>query len=178
MPKKTKKLGTNYPVPQSKEDCDAAIKQLGDVRRDIQRLDADMNDELASVKEKYEAKADPLRDKSDELLGGIETWCAANRDQLTMNGKVKYARFGNGEVKWRARPARVTIRGVDAVIENLASLGLQQFLRVKTEVNKDAILDDPEAVTGVKGVSVGSEGEDFVVEPFESEIAKSEGKAA
>ncbi|MES0879676.1 host-nuclease inhibitor Gam family protein [Roseibium sp. SCP14] len=167
---KAKRLAANYPVPQSKEDCDEMIRVLGDVRRELARTEADMNDKLAETKETFEKKAEPLRDKAEELLSGIETWCAANRDKLTQNGKVKFAKLKNGEIRWRVRPRKVNLRAVDAVIERLKELGLKRFIRTKEEVNKEAILEDQEAVKGVKGISIGSEGEDFVVEPFEAAL--------
>lgn len=168
----TKRLARNYVVPQTREDCDAMIKDLGIVRRDILRLEADMNDRLAAVKDEYEKKAQPLKEKAEELFSGIETWSEANRAVLTNSGKVKFSEFGNGVIRWRLRPARVVIRSAEAVIESLKELGLTRFVRVKEEVNKDAILDDPDAVRAVKGISIGSAGEDFAVEPFEKELTK------
>ena len=168
----TKRLARTYNVPQNREECDQMIRDLGTVRRDLLRLEADMNDQLATVKADYETKAQPLKDKADELFSGIETWSEANRAKLTNGGKVKFAEFGSGLIRWRQRPARVVIRSADAVIESLKELGLTRFVRVKEEVNKDAILDDPDAVRAVKGISIGSAGEDFAVEPHEQELAK------
>ncbi len=167
---RAKRLAASYPVPQSKDDCDEMIRALGDLRRDVARLEADMNDKLAEVKERFEQKAEPLREKVEELLGGIETWCAANRDALTNSGKVKFAKLKNGEIRWRIRPPKVTVRTKDAVLQALKDLGLTRFIRTKEEINKDAILEDPDAVKSVKGIGIGSEGEDFVVEPFEAEL--------
>jgi phage host-nuclease inhibitor protein Gam len=167
-----KRLARNYPVPQTRDDCDKMIFELGAMRRDILRLEAAMNDALAAVKEHYEQEAQPLKDKAEELFSGIETWCDANRETLTRGGQVKFAQLKNGEIKWRARPPKVAVRAADMVIEALKSLGLSRFVRVKEEINKDAILSDPDAVRAVKGISIGSEGEDFVVEPFEHELAK------
>lgn len=177
MTSKAKRLARNYPVPQTRDDCDQMIRVLGDARRDLARIEADMNDRLAEVKERFETKAEPLRDKVDELVSGIETWCAANRDALTNGSKVKFARLKNGEIKWRLRPPKVTIRGADAVIQALRDLGLSRFIRVKEEVNRDAILDEPDAVRAVKGIAIGSAGEDFVIEPFEHELSPEKAKA-
>jgi phage host-nuclease inhibitor protein Gam len=44
---------------------------------------------------------------------------------------------------------------------------------VKEEVNKEALLAEPEIAGTVAGVSIGSPGEDFIVEPFEAELAQS-----
>lgn len=45
----------------------------------------------------------------------------------------------------------MTVRGADAVLELLRSKGLIRFIRVKEEVNKEAILNEPEAVQGLPG---------------------------
>ncbi|MBO6553234.1 MAG: host-nuclease inhibitor Gam family protein [Roseitalea sp.] len=169
---KAKRLATNYPVPQDRSECENAIRELGDKRREVARIEADMNDRLAKIKQEFEAKAAPLKDRVAELLGGIETYCAANRDALTNTGKTKTHAFGSGEVKWRTRPPRVSVRGQDDVLEALKGLGLGRFIRTSETVNKEAILDEPDTVKGIKGITVGSEGEDFVVEPFEQKISK------
>ncbi len=168
----TKRLARNYPVPQTKDECDGMIRQVGELRRETARIQADMNDQLAAIKEEYELRAEPLKLKEEELFSGIETWCEANRGVLTGGGKVKFAQFRNGEVKWRVRPPKVTVRAADAVIEAFKSLGLGRFVRVKEEINKEAILAETAAVRTVKGITIGSEGEDFAVEPFEQELAK------
>ncbi|MEC9342674.1 MAG: host-nuclease inhibitor Gam family protein, partial [Pseudomonadota bacterium] len=67
-------------------------------------------------------------------------------------------------------PPRVTVRGQDAVIEALRAIGLGRFIRIKEEVNREALLAEPDVARSVAGISIGSEGEDFVVEPFEEEL--------
>lgn len=165
------KLTTSAIIPQNRQECDDAIKHLGDNQRELTRIETQMNDEIAQIKSKYEEMADPLRDKNKELTIGVETWCAANRDEITNGGKIKTAEFHNGEVKWRNRPPKVTLRKVDDVIDRLKAAKLSKFIRTKFEVNKDAILEDPDKVKNIAGISIGSEGEDFVIEPHEQELA-------
>ena len=56
---------------------------------------------------------------------------------------------------------------MEAVVEIFQRMGLQRFLRTKTEVDKTAILAEPDAVRGIAGVSVITGLEDFVVTPLE-----------
>jgi phage host-nuclease inhibitor protein Gam len=56
------------------------------------------------------------------------------------------------------------------VIEALKRLKLSRFLREKTEINKEAILNEPKAVEGVAGIKIIKDLEDFVIEPFEQEV--------
>ena len=43
-------------------------------------------------------------------------------------------------------------------------------MRSTHEVNKEAILNEPEAVQGLPGLTVNSGIEDFAIVPFESEV--------
>ncbi len=168
---KAKKLSSNYPVPQSDVEADAMIFDLGVVRRELVVAEAAMNDEIAAIRQRHEQQAEPLKQREAAVLGGLEMWAAANRERLTNGGRVKFYRFASGELKWRTRPPRVSVRGQEAVIETLRSLGLVRFVRIKEEVNKEAMLAEPEVARAVAGVSIGTEGEDFVVEPYEEVLA-------
>jgi phage host-nuclease inhibitor protein Gam len=156
-------------VPQSREMAADAIAEIGRISRNLTRLEADMNDELAQVKARHEKNAEPERLQLLALTQGVQTWAEANRADLTQGGKVKTAALTTGEVLWRNRPASVRVTGADSVIAELRRLRLRRFIRVKLEVNKEAILNEPDAVKDVAGISI-SKGEDFVVVPFETEL--------
>ena len=64
-----------------------------------------------------------------------------------------------------------TVRPEDSVLDALRRMRLARFIRVKDEVNKEAILNEPEAVVNVPGISI-IQGEDFIVQPFEAELAE------
>lgn len=171
-PKKTRiKTGAAaVSVPQAREQVADYIREIGERQRTLVRLEADMNDEIARVKERFEAAAEPHRQRIAGLTAGAQIWCEANRNQLTQGGKVKTAPFTTGEIQWRTRPPSVRITGAEAVLDVLRRLGLTRFIREKEEVNKEAILNEPEAVAHVGGISI-SQGEDFIVVPFEAELA-------
>lgn len=173
MARKLKTAGVNIPVPQDDSEARNAIRELGDLNRDKLRLEAEMNDRLAEIKEEYGAKVEPINDQIVAKHEGLKTYAEANRARLTNNGKVKFHRFTTGEISWRTRPAKVTIRGKDAVIAAIkgARLG-KKFLRTKEEINKEAMLEDRKTAAAITGVSIGSDGEDFIVEPSETELAE------
>ena len=62
---------------------------------------------------------------------------------------------------------------MDMVLETLRRMHLEQFIRVKQEVNKDAILADQDAVRGIAGITIVSGVEDFAIVPFEVEAPQS-----
>ena len=63
-------------VPQSKTDCAAAIRQLGEVQRQFERDRADMNDQIATITQAFQPilaaqqeRINALRDKG-VVIGG------------------------------------------------------------------------------------------------------------
>jgi phage host-nuclease inhibitor protein Gam len=156
-------------VPQSHDDCAAVINTIGRLSREITVTQAAMNDEIAAVTDRYTAVFTPLQEQVKAMTAGVQSYCEANRDELTDGGKTKTIGFVTGTVQFRQRPPSVAVRGVDSVIEALKQFGLARFIRVKEELNKDAILNEPAAVAGVAGLSIKSGVEDFVIQPFEQE---------
>jgi phage host-nuclease inhibitor protein Gam len=171
MARKAKTFGVNVPVPQSRDEAADAVCRIGEANREIARIEADMNDKISALKSEGEKASEPHKSKVVELTEGLKTWAEAHRDELTGQGRTKTADLGTGKLMWRLRPPSVRIVGVDRVIEAIKAMGLDGFLRVKEEVNKEALLAAPDKARMLAGVSIGSEGEDFFVEPFEASIS-------
>lgn len=157
-------------VPQSRDDCAADIAKLGEIDRELARTQADMNDAIAGVTASWQPQIDALKAQADTLRAGIQTWCEANRAAITDNGRVKTANFITGDVSWRQVPPSCSIRHAEAVIETLKRLGLTKFVRVKEEVNREAVLEEPDAVRGVAGLTIVTGVENFSIVPFEKKV--------
>lgn len=159
------------PAPQNRAECAAWIKRLGDEQRHLTKEEAAMNDELAAITERWHEALEARKASILDIQAGIQAWCEANKEELTENGKTKTANLITGAVQWRQRPPSCRVTGIAAVIQLLYERKLDRFVRVKEEVNKEAILNEPDAVYGVPGITVVSGIEDFVVTPFEQEAA-------
>lgn len=171
MSKKTTRIKTEAAAVTftNEHEVDAAIAQIGIAQRAREEIEVRMNAELAAVKERFEAEAAPHAGVIQVLGEAVRIWCESQRAKLTRDGRTKTVKFGAGEVAWRVRPPRVTVRGEGIVLEALKRMGLQRFIRTKEELDKNAILADPDAVRDLKGLSI-TQGEDFVIKPFASEI--------
>lgn len=159
---------------QNKDDVVAHIREIGDLSRVRDRLAATMNDGIAELQQQYANDAAPLNERIDALQKGVQIWCEANRALITDGGKVKFADFVTGVVKWRINPPKVSVSGVDAVLALMeGNEVLQRFVRIKKEVNKDAILNEPDlfADGAVPGIKLVQGQEFFVVEPHDQELA-------
>ncbi len=153
-------------VPQTRDEAVYTIRRIGELRQEVATHKAHADQIVRLAGEKLEADTKHLLEELDQHERGLQTYCEANRNTLTHEGKVKFHEFGTGRVNWRSRPPRVSVRAVEQVIEACKKLGLP-FVRVKEEINKEAMLADPERARLVPGVTISTEGEDFVIEPAE-----------
>ena len=159
-------------VPQSREEVVENIAAIGALKAQIDARKARADEALRRIARKLDdATAAPAAELK-QLETGVQAWCEAHRSALTGNGKVKYHDFTTGKVNWRQRPPAVSLRKVEAVIESCKALGLTAFIRIKEEVNRDAMLADPQKAAGVTGVTIKSAGEDFIIEPAELQTAR------
>lgn len=159
------------PAAQTREEAEAAVHRLGELRRQLTRAETELNDRVAELKLAAETAAKPLQEEVARLSAQVQGFCEANRTELTNGGRTKTVLFATGEVKWRARPPSVSVRGVEAVIACLKASFGGRFVRTKEEIDKEAMLADRETAAKVPGVKIGSEGEDFVIEPLNVELA-------
>lgn len=155
---------------QSRDDVEVAIKQIGDLQRQLEQTAINQNNELAAITEKYAPILTALKEQLEPLQTAVQAWCESRRDELTQNGKTKTGSFNTGEVQWRQRPPSVAIRGADSVIDALKTHGLIRFIRTKEEINKEAMLNEPELAATIAGVTIKTGVEDFVITPFEQEL--------
>ncbi len=168
---KTKSKAVSVQVPQDDTEAREAIRKLGDHQREILRLETKMNDQIAKLQEEFGNMAAPLREQADDLHEGVKIFCEANRGRLTQGGKVKSHQFSTGSIAWRSLPAKVRLRKVDDVIAEIKAKRLgKKFLRTKEEVNKDALLAEQDLARTIPGVTIGSEGETFTIEPAETDL--------
>lgn len=166
---RVKTQAATFPVPQSRDDVDRAIARIGALQRERTRVHADKDEKMAAINQVHKAQLEPLEEEIRLQQQGIQTWCESHRAELTQNDKVKYHDFPAGAVKWRMRPAKVVLKSIEMVLDALKQRGLNRFVRTKEEVNKEAILADPDALLGVPGIKI-EQGEDFIVEPFETKL--------
>ena len=166
MTRKTKRTALAVSAPRDRSAAAAMMRELGDVQRELVRQATALGDATAALKEQAEEAARPLKDRRKVLEAALVTYAEANRAEICARG-TKTADLGTGRIAWRVRPPKVSLRGKEAVLEACRSLGLARFIRVSEDVNKEAMLADPETAAAIAGVTIASEGEDIILEPAE-----------
>ena len=169
--KKLKRAAETVRAPQNREEAEQMLRRLGEIQREKTVLSAALEETLEAERTRVEAEAKPLTEEAEQLTRGIQLWAEANRPSLTQDGRTKTIRLSTGEIAWRARPPSVKLRDQNTILEFLANKGLFRFIREKREVNREAMLAEPSVARDVPGVTISSEGEEFVVSPLTEQVA-------
>jgi phage host-nuclease inhibitor protein Gam len=176
---KLKRASSMVRAPKDMEEASIYLDRIGAAMRERATIEGDLNDQVALLRAGAEAKANPIDLEVDQLTKGLQLWAEANRAALTKDGATKTIRLATGEIAWRRLPPKVSIRGgVEAMVERLQQLSLTKFLRTKVELDKEAMLREPAAAKAVPGITIGSEGEEFVVTPAHVELPEAAGAVA
>ena len=156
-------------VPKSLDEAAQFLAQIGEGQRAADKIQLDINTKVEQLKAQAMADVKPHQEKISQLVEGLFAYAEVHRDELTDGGKRKTIEVPTGIFGWRMTPPAVSLRDVKSILKNLKSLGLKRFIRTKEEIDKEAILKEPNVATTVKGVSI-SQHEEFIAKPAELEV--------
>lgn len=157
------------PVPKSLEEAAQFLAEIGKEQRASDKIRSALNAKVDELKTQAMTNVEPHQKKVSQLVEGLFAYAEAHRDELTDGGKRKTVEVPTGTFGWRMTPPAVSLRNVKSILKSLKSLGLKRFIRIKEEVNKEAMLKEPEVAKTVKGVSI-SQHEEFIAKPAELEV--------
>ena len=126
------------PVLRDWEQVDDGLRQIGEIDREIGRLEAGLNEAIDALKADYDAKADPLIARKKRLEKDIEEFACANRDEFA---KRKSRTLTFGEVSFRIvnKVKPLSKWTWKSVVERLRVMRMDRYLRVKYEADKEAM---------------------------------------
>lgn len=163
MPKNKRAAETATP-PKNRGDAEAYLERIGSIQREIQLNKTMLAEAIARVTAEMEEASAKLAEEHDRLFRGLQLWAEANRHALTDGGKTKTVRMANGSIAWRQAPPSVRIKAPEMALAFLIENQREEFLRRKIEINREAMLANPELASETPGVLIRSSGEAFVVE--------------
>lgn len=184
---KAKAAAANVRIPQNREEVAEMIAAFGAAAREVELIEAAMQEELADVKKTAEAEAAPHVKKAQDLFVGLKLYCETNRQVLLGNSGLKTVEFATGSISWRFKPPKVTLSGdleeIMARISDKAGLAMARkdpetgyaymnFIREKRGIDKEAMLKNADLARTIDGVRIGRGGEVFEVEPFAPQLAE------
>ena len=168
MPKKVVKKVV-IAVPKSLDEAAQFLAQIGKEQRATDKIQSEINTKVEELKAKAMTDVKPHQENISQLVEGLFAFAETHRDELTDGGKHKTVEVPTGTFGWRMTPPAISLRDVESILRSLKSLKLTRFVRTKEEIDKEAMLKEPDVAKTVKGVSINQH-EDFVAKPSELEI--------
>lgn len=183
MAKKTQTIAAK--IPQTREQAEADMRELGAARIQIAEIDNKLKEDSQALIQAAKDAAEPLEAKVKFLVQGLSLYADAHRAELTDGNKTKTGKMLSGHFDWRKLPSKVSLRGVPAIIERIKAeiakaaadddtdraILFKGFLRVKEEINKDAMLANPKLAKSITGVGINSAGERLEIVVYENSLA-------
>lgn len=153
-------------IPTSIKGVDVGIRKIARIQNEIDSIAQDYAEKILALQEEAKMKISPLKKNVDSIFTGIYAYCSANRPALLDKGR-KTIDLPSGTICWRYNPPSVLFKHglkIADVIAILKKKRLGKFVRVKHEINKEAILLNPDAVAKIPEIRIVQE-ETFNVKP-------------
>jgi phage host-nuclease inhibitor protein Gam len=163
--------------PSVEEVLDRHLDELGQIVRELAKLQAQWDAEVNTVKKKYKSQVDALTARRDETRDALAEYASAHRSKL-LTGRGKIVQLRSGTIRWKYTKPTLSIAedvSEEVVVRRIRQQrGLKRFTKVgKRTLNKTALVADPEFVARIRGLRV-IQREDFIIKPTkaQTEIVK------
>jgi phage host-nuclease inhibitor protein Gam len=128
------------PVPASRIEAEVLVGTIAGLKIEERASQNDMDARLKAIRDEYESTLGALASAIAPCMDALASWAAAHPTEF---GDKRSIDMTHGIVGWRQNPPSVKpLKGFTwaAVLGRLKELGRLDFLRMKEEVNKEALL--------------------------------------
>lgn len=152
-------------VPRNRTELEEFVSKIREAEQRISVTENEFNKEILALEAKINElkkaakdEARPYEKEVDELARGVHIFAEGYRADLTDQGARKTVELTPSEkIRWYFTPPAVEVDEEEEALKELESWGLSEFIRVKKEINREAILREPEKIENLKHLSVGQE---------------------
>ena len=136
----------------------------------MDRLNHDLTDQIAALKEAAKNQADPLVATIKSKFQALTAWAAANRSEILPRGRRSVS-LSHGVIGWRmGNPTVKVSKPLEAaIIGAFERAKLDHLLRRTAELDREAILRNADAIDGIPGLWI-EQTESFYAKPLDVEI--------
>lgn len=159
-------------IPQSVAHAAAFLLSIGKEQKKINLAKKRAKEEIDKIKKNLEIELQPYTKERDTFFTALYAFAQRNKEELT--AILRSVKTSEGTFGWRWTPPYVEVEegGDDeSIIAYLRSHGLNGYVRVKYEIDREALLRDRPDIPGISYQSR----EEFFAKP--KLIAKTDGNA-
>jgi len=121
------------------DEVDACLAEIGKLDRELALIEHAQNEAIDQLKAETKEKCQPLQDKKTGLEIAIKEFCEANRGEFAKS-KTRSLTFGS--VGFRLS-TKVIVKRIADTLQALKDLGLNGCIRIKEELDKEAMKSLP-----------------------------------
>lgn len=118
------------------DDADKTLQKLCEIESQLETIDNTADEEIAQIKERAATEGKLLREQHKANIAALEAYAAYYREELFKDRKSLERPFGT--FGYRKAPDAIHVSKETA--ELLKQAGLEEYLRVKVEPDKEAML--------------------------------------
>jgi phage host-nuclease inhibitor protein Gam len=160
------RLKPNVKKIESLEDANLTLKEIGLLERQLETIDGDAHKQIVEIKTAVVKQGEPIRKRITDLSALLGAFAEYNRADLFKDKKTVQVSFG---IFGYRKSTAISVK--KTTLELLEKLGLDKYIRVKKEPDKEAMgsLDDD---TLAQADAVRKVKDDFFCEADKEEINK------
>jgi phage host-nuclease inhibitor protein Gam len=174
---KSRRIKVTAPMVKTRAEMEALVGQIAELKIYETKTKALMDERLTEIRSEYEVQLGAAAEDIEYRMELARAWAEANPMEF---GHLKSIEMSHGVIGFRTgTPKLKPLSGWtwDRVLEKLLRLGYDQFLRTKTEVDKEAIIGCREDLLDgdlkAMGIKI-TQDESFYVEPKLTPVEKRE----
>ena len=158
----SKRLKADPLVIGSRERAESAMMELAGIRRELRRIDDDMNAAIDRRKEEAREESAPLAAREKNIMDALGTFARMHRDSLFTDKKSLELAYG--VMGFRKSSLIAQMRGVTAEmsLERLRSGGFDEGIRTKESLDKEVLRGWPVERLAAVGLERRNKDEFFV----------------
>lgn len=154
-------------MPKNVHEAAERERRIGELLGEIATEEEALRVAVSKLEAASEKKTAPLRSELARHARELHDFLSKNRASLTRSGEMKTVLLERaGDVRWYETPNRVIFtKSVDAIIRSIRKMQMvKRFIRKKEEIDKKAMLQDPDTAKKIPGVQILSS-EKFAIRP-------------
>jgi phage host-nuclease inhibitor protein Gam len=134
------KPAINVTVIKSLEEADSLLGRIAALQRNIDLIETGLNDDIDALKLKAAAEAEPFRQEAAELGEALCRYATYNKPDLFKDRKSLELTFGQIGFRQSTKVAPASRKITwEQVVQTLLDRGMDDYIRVKREADKEAL---------------------------------------
>lgn len=142
-------------VLDNRSDLDSAMKQMSELRAEIDKYEAQVAVELGKLTRRFQPLLDGRKKKYADLEEAAVIYATDHKEEILDGQKGKTAKLKYGEIKYSQSKDKVELTGEeDVVCDRLKRAGFEDCTRIKVSIDKQAIAKNPKIADAIEGLEI------------------------